>query len=79
MAFGVCAAVALGFFDKLFEALFDWRKEWKKQKRNEGDPARRPKASRPEVSRDRMVPPRRRKRASKPADSGPVPPGGTSG
>jgi len=39
VAFGVCAAVAVGFFDKLFEAIFDWRKEWKKQKkRKEGDP-----------------------------------------
>jgi len=39
VAFGVCAAVAVGFFDKLFEAIFDFRKEWKKQKkRKEGNP-----------------------------------------
>jgi hypothetical protein len=36
VAFGICAAVALGFFDKLFEAIFDWRKERKERK--EGGP-----------------------------------------
>lgn len=39
VAFGVCAAVAVGFFDKLFEAIFDWRRQWKEQKkRREGHP-----------------------------------------
>jgi len=33
VAFGVCAAVTIGFIDKLFEVIFDWRKD-----RNKEDP-----------------------------------------